>query len=537
MFGLGRTSSSSSSVKYFDVRVKSTYKNLIIVRGSQYDSPSIMLTGDLVFSLSEEMAFKKIGLRLVGRYKLDFLEVLSQDNTTLSNPVKEESTVFEVMWENLLLNANGTIGPLEGSTSGTSTPTLATRRLIRSNTPLSMHMEPQKFASTPFEDMVVPTGTTFVLPEGNYELPFKCILPGDVPETVEGLLAGSILYKFEATMDRGGFKSPVMKYQYFRILRTLSSDNFSISETISIGKSWPDKVQYEVSIPSRAVPIGGSTPIKILLVPLCKGLKLGPIRAQMVQYYAFKGVTGDIYDDEQIIFDSTMTSMEGKVLEDTLSIDSSIKIPSNLKKVTQDCDLKGDMIKVRHKLKLQIILINDSGTTSELRTNIPISLFISPVVEVSGRTIMLDKQGKLHFRKEEDRLFNCQMTNHSSVGYNNQQQASSNSYDTPPNYEEHVYDQMIFNDGGLSSPTPVSSGVTTPVPMLSIADGAISNLINPSSISMMLMAQNTGAAADVSEYSDISNVPSYQDAIQGNDVPNPSEDFSPRYQTEGTTNT
>lgn len=548
MFGLGKTTS-TTQMTYFDVRVKSTYKNLVIVRGSQYDSPSVMLSGDVVFSLSEDITVKKVGLRLIGRYKLDFLEVLSQDNTTVSNPVKEESIVFEVNWDNLLLKANGVMGPPEHSNSGTITPT---RRLIRTNTPMSLNVPIQGVSGTPFEDMVIPNGTSFVLSGGNYELPFKCILPGDIPETVEGLMAGSILYKFEAVFDRGGFKSPLMRYKYFRIFRTLSSDNFSISETISIGKSWPNKIQYEVSIPSRAVAIGDITPIKILLVPLCKGLKLGAIRAQLIQYYAFKGYAGDIYDDEQIALDCTMSQMESKLLDDQISIDSFIKIPSNLKKVTQDCDLKGDIIKVRHKLKLQINLVNKNGHTSELRTNIPITLFISPNVEMSGRTIILDKHGKIHFRKDEEKLFDTagrQASQSTTQRQSNPQRAGG---DAPPNYEEHVYDRMIFNEGRTDA--PVYSGVSTPLPTLSHhaanshADyfGFTPRSASPTLVPGSMIHATAAATASVTcastvrqqqEHTDgpplafgnISNVPSYQDAVDGSDVPNPSEEFAPNY--------
>jgi hypothetical protein len=482
-----------------------------------------MLSGELVFSLTEDVTVKRIGLRLVGRYKLDFLEVLSQSNTTVANPVKEESVIFEVQWDNLLLNPNGIIGKQDQGNTGTHTQT---RRLIRTNTPLSLNVPSNGVSVTPFQGFVVPNGTSFVLPEGNYEFPFKCILPGDIPETVEGLMAGSILYKFEAVVDRRGFKSPLMRYKYFRILRTLSSDNFSISETISIGKTWPDKVQYEVSIPSRAVPIGGASPIKIVLVPLSKGLKLGPIKAQMVQYYAFKGSAGDIYDDEQVVLDCTMSKMEGKVLYDRLSIDSFIKIPSNLKKVTQDCDLKGDRIKVRHKLKLQINLINSNGHTSELRTNIPITLFISPNVEMSGRTVMLDKHGKIHFRKEEEKLFETshRMNRTTTTGNNF---SISGREAAPPNYEEHVFDRMIFTE-----PT-VEHGDTTPLAvLLNHGDEMRREYFGNDaslSVSPMLEAEDESEQTAHLIFGGISNVPSYQDAVDGNDVPNPGEEFAPSY--------
>ncbi|CDR41272.1 CYFA0S07e00122g1_1 [Cyberlindnera fabianii] len=500
MFGLGKTTSSTQP-SYFDIRIKSTYKNLVIVRGSHYDSPSVIVNGDIVFSLPSEVTVKRIGLRLTGRYKLDFLEVLSQDNTTVSNPVKEEKIVFDIVWDNLLLSPDGII--VKGCSSSEESPTpstqstgpsIAARRLIRTNSPMQLQLPEKGVSGTPFQNLSTPNGTSFNLPGGNYELPFRCILPGDVPETVEGLLAGSILYKFEALIDRGSFKTPWTKYRYFRILRTLSSDNFSLSETISIGKSWPNKVQYEVSIPSRAVPIGGVTPINILLVPLCKGMKLGRIRAQLIQYYAFKGAAGEVYDDEQIVLDCTMEQMENTLLDDKISIDSYIKVPSNLKKVTQDCDFKDDMIKVRHKLKLQINLMNAGGHISELRANLPITLFISPNVEMTGRTIVMDKHGKIHFRREEEKLFDSNgvvMQRHDALM--NRDSAA------PPNYEEHVFDKMVFTDLQNEGAND-DYNLTRPTP-----------------------AEHTGTRRIISVSAD---VPSYHEAVEST---NPVEELTPAY--------
>lgn len=431
---------------------------MVIVRGSHYESPSVVVSGDIVFSLPEPVTVKRISLKLTGKYKLDFLEVLEQANNTVANPVKEERTIFECVWDNLLVSPEGSIKigtnelqlhpsqRFDSSLNLSLSATPVRNKLIRSQSQnLHLQVPDHGFSGTPFDNLLIPSGTLFQLPNGNYELPFQCILPGDVPETVEGLLAGSILYKFEASIERYGFnKSTVSRHQYFRILRTLSNDNLSLNETISIGNNWPDKIQYEVSIPSRAIPIGGKTPVNILLIPLIKGLKVGLIKAQIVQYYVFKGEKGEVYNDESIPFDSTMEQMNGHELNDKISIDSFISIPSNLKKITQDCDFKTDLIKVRHKLKLTINLIMPNGNISELRANLPIILYISPNVEMSGRKILLDKNGKIHFRKEAENLFERSRNNNSLMDESNEFIMNDESNRAPPNYQEHVHDRIIF---------------------------------------------------------------------------------------------
>ena len=63
-----------------------------------------------------------------------------------------------------------------------------------------------------------------------------------------------------------------------RIIRTLTSDAVELSETIAVDNTWPNKVEYSLSCPTKAIAIGSSTPITMTLVPLLKGLQLGDIK-------------------------------------------------------------------------------------------------------------------------------------------------------------------------------------------------------------------------------------------------------------------
>jgi len=39
---------------------------------------------------------------------------------------------------------------------------------------------------------------------GNYEYPFEVLLPDDIPDSVEGLPGGAIIYKMKAVIERSG---------------------------------------------------------------------------------------------------------------------------------------------------------------------------------------------------------------------------------------------------------------------------------------------------------------------------------------------
>ncbi|ODV96536.1 hypothetical protein PACTADRAFT_39894, partial [Pachysolen tannophilus NRRL Y-2460] len=470
----GSSSNNNSQPVLFEIRIKSSYKNIILIKGSEYEAPSIYLSGSLVFSLPEQMSVFKINLKLIGCFKLDFMEVLTHNNRiTSSNPVKANVTTLKYEWDNLLVSNEGSIitGDYAASTTNTNTTNTSSTsssssssttnnnnsnnsaqnfsatnqsttasnsnstsngstsnsnnnnnsitnvsshnnnrqkqkpsRLKRPGAPTTLQLPESSINNTPFENVKTPTGSNiFVLPKGNYELPFKCVLPGNLPETIEGLQSGSMMYKFEASLMKSSSllkHNHFIKYKYLRIFRTLSPNDVALSEDVSIENTWPGRVQYEVNIPRKAIPIGGSTPVNIVIVPLKKGLKLGKISAAVVQHYVLKDPNQTIYDHDDVIYDCELPPISmDSFPSDRWSINATIVIPSDLKSCTQDCDLKDGIIKVRHKLKFKIKIVNaEDGHLSELRAKLPIILYVNPKYKIYGRNIDLDHNGKIHIK-------------------------------------------------------------------------------------------------------------------------------------------
>lgn len=59
------------------------------------------------------------------------------------------------------------------------------------------------------------------LPAGNYEWPFDMIIPGSIPESVEGLQDTWIVYRMKATIERGMLQTNSVARKQVRIIRTL----------------------------------------------------------------------------------------------------------------------------------------------------------------------------------------------------------------------------------------------------------------------------------------------------------------------------
>ena len=71
---------------------------------------------------------------------------------------------------------------------------------------------------------------------GNYEYPFEAIIPGDAPESVEGLPSSWIIYRLKATLHRGRLVKDIIARKHIRVVRTFDPDALELSQVnVSIG--------------------------------------------------------------------------------------------------------------------------------------------------------------------------------------------------------------------------------------------------------------------------------------------------------------
>lgn len=519
---------STPIISYYDIRLDSPYKDLILIQGTPLETVPITLSGKLIFSINEDVSVKRIKMRLAGNFKLEFLQMSRyKGNGGLASIVKEQKPLIECQWDNLLHSSQGkiTINNIDNKNtnyndtsnpnstddvdlSDTNTTNKKNGKKFRIKTKQKnknirlLELPEGGFSGTPFPELDTNGKYTFLLRKGNYELPFTIQLPSDIPETVEGLQSSSILYSMEGTIERrkksnmtilnetdkqnlnailsasssiisSGYESNLLnqslnigskiftKYKYLRVLRTLSSDNLALQEEMTVGNTLLDKLQYEIKIPSLAIPIGGRTPIQIKIFPFQKNYKLMTISTSLIQLYSMKDSDDQIYEDEVIINKQSMTNFGNLVeegtnrLTDKFELISSIQLPDDLRGVTQDCSIKNNYIHVHHKLQFNIILkrsIDGNDKNLEIKASLPILLFVSPQIPMKGRLVLYDQMtGKIHFRAGKFvPLFPSASATTTTVEGNQwvgdslgyvREGALNNA--PPPNYQERTNDQLI----------------------------------------------------------------------------------------------
>lgn len=508
---MAKTKAGSKSTSLFDIRLKNLDHDVLVLKGNENDAASAFLNGNILLSVSEPITVKKITLRLYGTVRLKY----GDTNPIKGGPQKPsrfEKKIFEHQWDsneitrymnNMYENLGGASTSLtndgmklptsfamsklsssKGST--TSLKNLGLSLRSKSSTSLAyLHSLPgssSNLSSAHGSSTNLHGKSGHVLVLGNYEFPFSAILPGNMPESVEGLPGASVTYKLEATVDRGKFHATLVLKKHIRVVRTMTTDAVELSETVAVDNTWPKKVEYSLSVPLKAIAIGSGTPISFMLVPLLKGLRLGEIKISFVELFSYVGFLPPPFTSERIVVEKTLPAPkedDPRFQNDRWEITAFLKVPPSLSKCTQDCDIQTH-IKVRHKLKFNIGLINPDGHTSELRASLPVQLFISPFVSVRARpddddgdNASLDPVGD-HNEDEEEVLFrtdphNVSATDLSHLADPNEEgvlTSNHHSYSSftglvaPPMYEQHVYDQLWSDVTPIDSPS--NSGSATP---------------------------------------------------------------------------
>lgn len=474
---LSRNTASNKQTSLFDIRIKGTDHDVLVIKGSAHEASSVFLNGTIVLSVLEPLSIKKLSLKLYATLRLKWTNSYeTQRGSVLKKPFRYERRIFEHSWDNFEIqnyfsnlydnyNNKSPMLTRKNSSANSSSSSLKSKR-SKSATNLASFGSSTSLSSAQ---------NNHILLQGNYEFPFSAVLPGSINESVEGLPGATVVYKLQANIDRGRFSNDLIVKKHLRVVRTLTPDAVELSETMAVDNTWPKKVEYTISIPSRAVAIGSTCPIHMLLVPLAKGLKLGRVKVTLSEYYSCCGSYGPSHSGERIIHEIIVPSTSQEISEDKWEINSTMPVPASLSKCTQDVDILNN-IKVRHKLKFVIALINPDGHVSELRASLPLILFISPFVALGVKNFDRERknsiasEGSASFADvpsdndefDDDDVIFAPDPEVTPANLSSQNSTTDAERMAPPNYENHIYDRL-WSEIPIED-TPEGSRSVTPVP-------------------------------------------------------------------------
>jgi hypothetical protein len=196
-----------------------------------------------------------------------------------------------------------------------------------------------------------------VLDAGKHSWPFELLLPGNLPQTLLSDI-GNISYWLTATIDKPGFiQHTITKKRNICILRCI----MRFDQSLIISNTWADKLAYDISVPSRTYAFNDTMPISIHLQPIAQHLKVYAINIVLKEYATYTA-NGQSKSDSRVVrsvridhpFSDHCTQWHKTV---------PVTVPS----LSIFANADGELIRIRHRLKFSIALVNADGHLSELR--------------------------------------------------------------------------------------------------------------------------------------------------------------------------
>ncbi|KAI0133562.1 arrestin domain-containing protein [Xylariales sp. AK1849] len=385
----------------FEIRLENDF---IVFRGNEHEASGQLLKGVVVLCLREPVRVEDVHLRLMGNCRVAWVDVKQTPTGTHSQKVDRTTTVLKHTWPPFVAGS-------------------------------------QNHSHT--------------LSAGNYEWPFELLLPGDTAESVEGLFQTNISYGLKATVSRGKLAKNYHAYKRVRVVRTLDPAALEFNHAMSVENIWPNKIEYSVVVPQKAIVFGSTIPLEMRFTPLLKGLDMGDITVKLfeIQELSVQGYTTSTRshrterDIETWTFEVDKQEHWQDNIEETgqegWTVKKELPLPKKLTKCLQDCSVHG--IKIRHKIKLTVGLKNPDGHISELRATLPVTIFISP-------NIPLDEEGNLVAQDT------------SGTPSERTAAVAESSNMAPPGYGLHVLDQLYddLDPSGIMTPAGAQSGFASP---------------------------------------------------------------------------
>lgn len=193
---------------------------------------------------------------------------------------------------------------------------------------------------------------------------------------MEGLDDVHVMYKLKATVARGRLAYDLHAYKPVRIIRTLDPAALELAHAMTVENIWPNKVEYSLQIPQKAVIFGTNIQIEMKFTPLLKGLKIGKIQCTLIEAHEWTifslHVNEKHWKKSRDIANWTFVMNEEEHYHDMMNdsgqdgwvLNETLPVPKSLKLCMQDVETPG--IKIRHKVKFVVALENPDGHISEV---------------------------------------------------------------------------------------------------------------------------------------------------------------------------
>ncbi|KAH8555305.1 hypothetical protein BGW37DRAFT_476638 [Umbelopsis sp. PMI_123] len=282
----------------------------LILHGNVDESSGVILRGSVIMDCAEATKVKTVTLKFIGKMKVAWTEGVGSHQRFH----KDERTIYEHEWS-----------------------------------------------------FLPPRKKVYQLAAGQYKWDFELPLPGDLPETIEGSEHGQVYYKLKALAERPTFSMNFVDKRPIQVLRYMLPSALELSQSLLISNEWAGKMSYEISVPCKVYSGGDVIPITFDLTPIAAELKARYVTCTLKEYCTYNAGEHHKSDSRIVKF---LRDDEFPCSGDRWTKVELLRVPHIGTNIQTDAET--EMIKIKHKLKFTVSLINLDGHISELRAAVPI---------------------------------------------------------------------------------------------------------------------------------------------------------------------
>ncbi|KAI9013857.1 hypothetical protein CLU79DRAFT_768276 [Phycomyces nitens] len=295
----------------------------ILLQGQAEESAGRSLQGTVVLTLAEQTRIRSIGLEFTGKMRVGWSEGPAHNQ----RHYKQERTIISHSWD---------------------------------------------FLADPLND----AKKKRTLGPGRYAWNFELSIPGDLPQSVSAT-SGQVEYLLKATVQRSGLVHNIVKKIPIKIFRCLLSCAFELIQSFEIHNTWADKLEYDISLPSKVYTYGDTIPITFNILPIAPNLSIISLMATLKESCTYTTKDHNKTDARILRFSRHENPFADPVMSDQPCWNRALSIKVPAKSPSVFCDAANDMILIEHKISVIISIANPDGYLSEVRCSVPVVIIDS----------------------------------------------------------------------------------------------------------------------------------------------------------------
>lgn len=233
----------------------------------------------------------------------------------------------------------------------------------------------------------LPNKQAHTLTAGKHSYDFFLTLPGNLPPSLQAEM-GKVCYGLTATLERRSsaaflpyYNNIIEKKKPIYVIRSVLPSEFELIQSLEIHNTWAEKIVYDITLPCKLYAHNAIIPVSFTILPIASKLRVHAIMATLKECCTYQA-NGKTKQDARIIkisrqedpFCAAVSNHDGTPSTPWTRV-LDVQVPARSPMIF--CDADSEMIRIRHKLKIVISIVNPDGHFSELRASVPIVIMDS----------------------------------------------------------------------------------------------------------------------------------------------------------------